>query len=343
MVERLGKGENMPKMTISGLKSAMATYVDDAKQAGEWSATTANLAGLLDKIGKTVRLDGLFNDKLPELEGENLPLGKTIEEYMIDLTLPEAYSNITTEGAKDVVPALPSVEDVAYSYTLGREKIKTTIPYNNLERAFNSTEESASAIANISEKLQNSFDLTRYFTKKQLLGNLATKVFEAMGSGEPYASDASEVYKSIDLPTDATKAEALIQQWKDDVENASFAHEGGLAKALIGATPSLTLFVKKGVMSGVQVNALAGAFQKEELAIPATIKIVEDFGTITGGTSGKEVFAMMVDTRGVKLHNGYNATRTSPNADGDFMNVVRHFEDTGFISKYTYVKIYETK
>lgn len=58
-------------------------------------------------------------------------------------------------------------------------------------------------------------------------------------------------------------------------------------------------------------------------------------------TAGKNVFAMLVDARGIKLHNGYNATRTSTNADGDFENVVRHFEDTGFISKYCYMKVYE--
>ena len=123
------------KMTIAQLQAKAKTYVDAAKQAGAWQGTTDNLFGLIDKIGKTVMIDGQFLDKLPELDGEELPLGKTIEEYFIDLTLPEAYTTIDKEGAKDVVTALPSVEQVAYSYTLGREKIKTTVPYDNFERA----------------------------------------------------------------------------------------------------------------------------------------------------------------------------------------------------------------
>ena len=96
-------------MTIAQLQAKAKTYVDAAKQAGAWQGTTDNLFGLIDKIGKTVMIDGQFLDKLPELDGEELPLGKTIEEYFIDLTLPEAYTTIDKEGAKDVVPALPSV------------------------------------------------------------------------------------------------------------------------------------------------------------------------------------------------------------------------------------------
>ena len=123
----------MAKMTISELQKLTKTYVAAAKQAGAWQSTTNNIYGAVDKIGKMVRLDGGFVDKLPELDGEDLPLGKTVEEFRIDLTLPEAYTNITAEGAKDVVPALPSVEDCAYSYSLGKEKIKTTVPYNDVE------------------------------------------------------------------------------------------------------------------------------------------------------------------------------------------------------------------
>lgn len=324
----------MSKMTSTALKAAMNTYVAKAKQAGAWSESNNNFAGLLDKIGKTITLEGLYNDKLPMLEGDNLPLGKTIEEYFIDLTLPEAFGTITAEGAKDIIPALPSVETVCYNYTLGREKIKTTIPYDNIERAFNSAEGASNALTDISVKLQNSYDLTRYYEKKQLLGNAVSLCLAQKNTN-------ADVYKSIALPVDTDTAESFIVQVKSDAEDASFAHEGGLAKALIGATPSMTLFVKKGVMPTVAVKAIAGSFQREELALPAKVVVVEDFGTVTGGTAGKNVFAMLADDRAIKLHNGYNATRTSDNADGDFVNIVRHFEDTGFISKYAYIKVYE--
>lgn len=324
----------MSKMTIAALQSAMATYVAAAKQAGVWNKTNDNLIGLIDKIGKTVQINGIYADKLPELEGDELPLGKTIEEYFIDLTMPATYSDITTEGAKDDQPALPAVEDVCYNYTLGRQKVKTTVPFDNLERAFNSDEGAAAAITDISAKLQNSVDMTKYQMKKQLLGNVATKALAVKAS-------VPDVYKAMPVPVDTETSEAFITAIKQAAEDASFAHQGGLGNRLIGAAPELKLYVKKGVMPIVEVEALAGAFNSDKLALPASVTVVDDFGTITGGTSGKQVYAILIDPRGVKLHEGYNASRYRENADGDFVNYVRHFEETGFISKSTFVRVFE--
>lgn len=254
-------------MTIAQLQAKAKTYVDAAKQAGAWKGTTDNLYGLIDKIGKQVMIDGQFADKLPELDGEELPLGKTIEEYFIDLTLPEAYTTIDAEGAKDVVPALPSVEQVAYSYTLGREKIKTTVPYDNFERAAITSTDAANMSAKILQRLTNSYEMWKFAAKKQLLGNLIDK------------ANAANQSVVIAAPTDTVTGEAFIKQVKKDVEEASFAHEGGLAGALIGAAPSLTLYVKKGTMPSLEVDTMAGAFNEAKLAIPATVKVVDDFGS----------------------------------------------------------------
>lgn len=315
----------MAKMTAEGIKTLASTYVAAAKQAGSWSGSTNNLYGAIDKIGKMVMLDGSFIDKLPELDGDELPLGKTIEEYFIDLTLPEAYSDITTEGAKDVVPALPTVEACSYNYSLGREKIKTTVLYNNVERAARSVEDSANMITKVLERLGNSYEMFKFAAKKQLIGNAAAKAVTA------------GLVTTIAQPTDTLTSEAFIKQVKADVETASFAHEGGLNGSLIGAAPSLILYVKKGVMPVVEVEALAGAFNAEKLAIPATVKVVDDFG------SNNDVYAVLADPRGIKLHRDYHAIRQSENADGDFINYVDHSEHTGFISKNTFIKVYKAQ
>lgn len=324
----------MAKMTQTALKTAMATYVAAGKQAGVWSDSQDNLIKAIDKIGKTIQINGDYNDKLPELDGDDLPLGKTIEEYFIDLTMPETYTTIAAEGAKDDVPALPDVEDCAYSYTLGRQKVKTTVPFDNLERAFNTSEGAANAITDISFKLQSSVNMTRYQMKKQLLGNAISKALAVKATN-------TDVYKSQAIPTDTASAEDFILAVKEAGEDASFAHQGGLGSRLIGAAPSLKLYVLKGVMPTVAVKAVAGAFQRDELAMPAEIKVVDDFGTVTGQTDSKKVYAVLVDERGLKLHNGYMASRYKENADGDFVNYVRHFEDTAFISKSTFIRVFE--
>ena len=317
----------MAKMTINGLVALAKSYVAAAKQAGTWNATTDNLYTAVDKIGKMIMLDGQFIDKLPELDGDELPLGKTIEEYFIDLTLPEAYTDINTEGAKNEVPALPSVEQCAYNYTLGREKIKTTVPYDNVERAALNQNDAANMIAKILERLGNSYEMFKFQAKKQLLGNAADKAV------------AANLVTTIAVPTDTTTGEAFIKAIKGEVEAASFAHEGGLNGALIGAAPELVLYIKKGVMPSIEVDTMAGAFNEARLAIPARVKVVDDFGTMTN----TDVFALLVDPRGIKLHRGYHAIRTATNADGDFVNYVDHSEHTGFISKNVYIKAFKAQ
>ena len=314
----------MAKMTIEGLETFVKTYVDSTKQAGAWVSSTDNLLKLQDKIGKQIILDGSFQDKLPELSGDELPLGKTVEEWMIDLT---TVSDFDPTGADNDKPAYPTVEDVAYSYTLGRKKIKTSVPYDNVERAALTAEGAASMTGKIMERLQNSESLYEYNLKKQLLANMVDKAV---------AANATEV---VALPDTTENAEKAIIAIKSAVEDASFAHEGDSLTpgALIGASPELVLYVKKGFMPQVEVNAFAGAFNKADLAIPATIKVVDDIPC-----TDTKVWGVLIDPRGVKLHTGYKAMRSHENADGDFCNYVKHLEYTGFISKFTFVRVFKT-
>ena len=312
----------MAKMTIEGLETFVKTYVDQTKQAGAWVSSTDNLLKLQDKIGKQITLDGSFQDKLPELSGDDLPLGKTTEEFLIDLTLPSEFDATGKDNDK---PAYPTVEDVAYCYTLGRKKIKTSVPYDNVERAALTAEGAADMIGKIMERLQNSESLYEYNLKKQLLANMVDKA----------AGNATVVA----LPNTTENAEKAIIAIKSAVEDASFAHEGDslTAGALIGASPELVLYVKKGFMPQVEVNAFAGAFNKADLAIPATIKVVDDIPC-----TDTKVWGVLIDPRGVKLHTGYKAMRSHENADGDFVNYTLHSEFTGFISKYTFVRVFKT-
>ena len=72
------------------------------------------------------------------------------------------------------------------------------------------------------------------------------------------------------------------------------------------------------------------------LALPTEVIVVKDFGSENDG-----VYAMLVDRRGMRLHNTYNATRENLNGDGDFLNVFRHTEDTAYISRNVFVKFYK--
>lgn len=319
----------MSKMTKASLQAFVTAYVAAAKQAGTWTASTNNLYGLLDKIGKQITLEGYVEDKLPEFDGDDLPFGKTIEEYFADFILPENYTDPVDGTSYSATYHKAPTETPTYNYTLGRKKLATSVPYDNVERAALGATESANMITNITDKLYKSETIYKYTQKKQLIANAIAKAAAA--------PNASTLIQTIAVPSDTVTSEAFIKQVKADVEDASFVNEGhNLANCLIGAAPELVLYVKKGVMPTIEVDALAGAFNRGDLAIPAKVKVVDDFGDNNTG-----VYAVLLDPRMIKLHAGYRAVRTDESAEEDFITFVLHSENTGFISKFTYFKAYK--
>lgn len=161
----------MAKMTLDQLQAFVKEYVAEAKQAGKWVSSTDNLYKLVDKIGKQITIDGLFQDKLPEFDGDTLPFGATIEEYFADLILPEAYSDSADPMAKHLI----TTQDPAYSYTLGRKVLKATVPYDNVERAALGGAEASDMLTRITKRMADSEAEWKYNVKRQLIANAIAK------------------------------------------------------------------------------------------------------------------------------------------------------------------------
>ena len=325
----------MAKMTLSALNAFVKTYVDSTKQAGAFATTTNNLAGLVDKIGKMITIDGSFSDLLPMLDGDTLPFGKTIEEYFVDLTMPSVFAKTSagkldynTEGEKTLAPAFPTFEECSYSRKLDRAKLKTSEPYEDFEMGCLDGTQAANLITKIMERLVQSYSLYKLAVKEQGIANLIDK----MGK----AANSANLVTAIAKPTDATTGEAFLKQLKEDAEIAFIQNEGhSLGNNLIGGAPELLLIMKQGIKPSLDVDTLAGAFHSEKLDIPAKVVIVDSFGSNT------DTYAVLLDPRGFKLHTDTDFTLTQLNADGAYMNHVRHLDFTLFLSKYTYVHCYK--
>lgn len=174
------------RVTLKEMEAIVAEYVRAELQAGTFIASKDNLAGLTDKIAKTLTIDGIYTDKLPELDGEELPYGKTIEEWFQDLVAVEVYNDYKTDDVNSAYDALkpyyPSYEDCAYSYTLGRKVIPTTIKYDEYERAVTNGEDLARITNMILKRLYDTYGLFKYDCKKQILANAVKKCDEVMST-----------------------------------------------------------------------------------------------------------------------------------------------------------------
>lgn len=367
------------KLSISELEALIASVVEDTKLSNtSFVETRNNVVGLLDKIGKIVTIDSVFAiDKLARFDGEYLSFGKTIEDWYQDLELPTAYDS---DGAGALTPNDPSYRPVAYSYTIGRKKIKTTIRNDNIERAVHFEEQLVSIVAMQTKRLEDSMAQYRYGVKRQMIAEYIALAASEMGgdnnawstssaysvnalvkSGSPakygivvkalaashgktFAEAVADGYVIVlDLiteiapPTDTSTGEAFIKQIKKDVEIANDISEGfSLNGNTLGVTEDLVLIVKQGVIPELEVDTFAGAFHRDDVAVPAEVVVVKDFGD-----ANADYYAVLMDGRGMRLHNTYNATRENVNGDGDFLNIFRHTEDTGYLCRNTFFKVYK--
>ena len=312
----------MAVMTKSALETAAKTYVDASKQLNTtFTATVDDFTKAIEKIGQITTLYLPQIDKLPELDGNNLPYGQIIEEVMVNDFLPTDYSYVDGDNVKS--SPRPTFDEAVYSYPLADKLFEVGIPYSQFQKVSLDAGSYASFVSSSIATLDSSVNAWNYAAKRQLLGNLATKAKTA-GLSSAVGDPASWTEENT---------EAFIQQVLIDVEEASDMNEGNLAKHTVAAAPSLKLFVSKKVMPSVKVKALAGAIHKEELAIPADIKTILDFGS-----GNDSIVAILVDPRGIKMHDDINEVESI--AANFVVSTKRHLKQTGYISKYGFVKVY---
>lgn len=371
----------MAKLSLEQLKSAVSSYVASNKIAvASFSETRNNIVGLLDKIGKIVQLDTTFYDKLAELDGEVLSMGKTVEEYYQDLILAVDF-NQDEDGSRALKFYSPTYRPVCYSYSLGKKVIAESIPNNNIERAVHNEGQFIDIVSTMTKRLSDSRNAWKYQCKRELLGKVVDKICSAYTDATAYVDATTDIVegtyykqgsgaslvngvcvvskthatgdtwaglvsggyiiplqmkKVIPIPEDATTGENFIIAVKSAVESAKDITEGfSLNGNTIGAEVGLSLYVKQGVMPNLEVKTLAGAFHLDQLGMGVKAKVIKDFGSTTSG-----VYAVLMDTRGARLHTDYEAVRENINGFGDFLNLFHHMEYTGFASRNTFITIF---
>lgn len=312
-------------LTIQTLKNAAAAYVDATKQLqSNFVPTVDDFTKTVCKIGDMKTLYLPHVDKLPELSGDNLPFGETIEEFMVNDFLPSDF--VYTDGAPKKNATRATFAEAVYSYPMKEQLWELGVPRNQFRRVSLGERSFGDLIASTLSTLDSSANAWNYAAKRQLLGNAALE-----------AAKIASLTTAIAKPTDTATGEAFIKAVKECVEVASDMNNGNLAQHTAAAAPSLTLYIMQGVMPSIEVDTMAGAFNEAKLAIPATVKTVLDFGT----ASDSGVYAILVDNRAIKLHDDILTVTSDYEGRMDQDNFYRHQKQTGFISKYGYIHVFK--
>ena len=216
-------------LTIQTLKNAAAAYVDATKQLqSKFVPTVDDFTKTVCKIGEMTTLYLPHVDKLPELSGDNLPFGETIEEFMVNDFLPSDFSY--QDGAPKKNATRATFAEAVYSYPMKEQLWELGVPRNQFRRVSLGERSFGDLIASTLSTLDSSANAWNYAAKRQLLGNAALE-----------AAKIPNLTTAIAKPADTATGEAFIKAVKECVEVASDMNAGNLAQHTAAAAPSLTL------------------------------------------------------------------------------------------------------
>ena len=316
----------MADFTIANLEKAAKDYVAATKQLqGTFTPTVDDFTKTVCKIGEMKTLYLPHVDKLPEMNGDNLPFGETIEEFMVNDFLPETFTY--TDGAPKKNAKRATFAEAVYSYALPEQLWELGVPRSQFQRVSLGQRSFTDLVSSTLMTLDSSANAWNYAAKRRLLGNAAK------------AAVTAGLVSTKAKPDNTADGEQFIKEVKKCVEIASDMNDSNLAKHTAAAAPSLTLYIKQGVIPSLEVDTMAGAFNKAELAIPAKVKTVLDFGEIEGEDAG--VYAILVDDRAIKLHDDILMVTSDYDGRMNQDNFYRHQKQTGFISKYGYIHVFK--
>ena len=369
------------KLSLTELKTAVASYVASSKvSVDSYSITRDNIVGLVDKIAKIFTLDTDYADILAMFDGESFSFAKDIEEWQQDLILPSDYDDDGSDALSPAYPTYrppfysKTLGRKTFKTSIPNDNVERAVhfveQFNSIvamqsKRLFDSEavwryEQKRQILALMIAEAESVYATTKTFTAstkydvgeylrsassgQNIKYGIVVKPIAVADAISSWANAVAGGYiivadliTELATPTDTSSAEAFIKQLRADVEIASDVSEGhSLSGSTLGASGNLVLLVKQGVMPTLEVDAMAGAFHLDKIGIPAEVKVIKDFGNNATG-----VYAMLVDSRSVRLHNSYRAVRENMNGSGDFLNLFLHTENTAHYSRNTFLKVYK--
>lgn len=309
---------------ISNIKTAAQGILNDAvigisQEDFEELTRVDAQTGLIGQLEDRFCLDQNFSDRLGMLDGELKEYGDTIEEYGWDLIVPEATPTITSGQSYGIPYRKVSIEGAYYSQKLPQMTAFASTSAGKYKSSMRNVNDWVNYTSEIVKVMHDSYNQCRYEEKKELLGIAATDF---------------AVEKEAAVPVDESTGTAFIKNIKFAAEEASFARDITIGSGddahtyVLGAAPELVLFIKKGIMPVVEVETLAGAFNKEDLALNVKTVVVDDFG------SDDDHYALLADPRAIKLFVNRNDVGLDVNNGYDYATYSRHFTDTPFIAKF---------
>ena len=342
-----------------------------------FSGLVDNTANAIGKCADQLIYQGVFVDEFPELDGGERPYGSYIEEMGAIPARPYSVSRAGA-GSAEYAPVDIVFTKPAYNYVIDEKEFPVSERVNDFQAVSIDQAKYASFLAARSWSIASGVVLYKNELKRDLIGKLAKAADDVMGTSTAWATStayaqgayvlqSSKVYvcivahtsgtfatdladgywveehlaASVAKPVDSTTGEDFIIAAKNAVSDAMHIETEGnsLNGIMLGRIPedTLTLYILDDEKHNLDVKTIAGAFHEGKLDVNVKVKGVSSLGA----DCPSDVYAILVDTRGMKLCPHVSYTLQTPWARSGWITISRHEQPIPFISRNTFVKIFK--
>lgn len=368
---------DITSITLKELTTMVSAIMPKGNFGAGYTPSFNETTNALNKIGKQWIIPQMYENRLGEFIKERLPLGQTVEELFKKLAGIYDYDR---KGTNNLAPYDPDFMPAVYSYTIPEKLIPITTRVSEYQSACLSEEAYNALVAEIAKSDMDATSVYNYALGRELLGR-AVQLCEDTHSSSVATYAKSKAYSKGDLvksgttfarviadipasntkefsallgsslialefgetvakPTDDVSAENFFIKIKEAEEIATDQSEGhSLNGCTIGSAKGyLKLFLRQGIMPTADVKARAGTLNLQYIDPKTDIVVVKDFGDLD-----ENIYAILVDTRGLALYPSVDYVMSDSNGKGGFYTNWHHLKYTPAISTATYIHYFKAE
>lgn len=295
--------QRIPEATIENLKDVglMLTSDEYEVEFNQWMKALAN------RIGLVLFSDYTLENPLAKYIYGTMAWGDAIEEIAADIVKGAAMDY--GEDGKSGDPFIKMTNPVKAEYHKVDEPLQygTTIELDRIQRAFIEPNGMGKLLALLVNKLYSSANVDTWTLTKTAMADYITDVKNA--SMPLLATQTQEVTD----PTDEATAKAFIKAVKNIVSSMRFPNNlynpQKIHKTL--NNNQITMFIRYDILNTIGVDAMASAFNPDQLNMNIAFEPMDDFGTPTDTLKNTDdVLAVIAEDRWLLITQQFEDMRT---------------------------------
>ena len=317
--------ERVPEATqynMGEVGAALATYTTLANEF---------VGALFNKIGKTIIEAKLFNNKLARFKSGTIANHQDVEEIFIQMAKAEGAYNPAGPnplGRRE----LPDIKTI-YHRENRRDVYTVSIGDIDFIRVFRSEATLDSFISGLFNSIYSGANYDEWLHMKSLMVHYSlTSLFGPMAENDNKIDNAL-AYQTLNFASTDNKelwAKNFVKTVRKAITDMSFVSDQfNLAHVKTWTNPEdLVLFVNKDVVSEVDVEVLAKAFNMGKTDIQTEIVVMDDFDTESIPSIGEAapVYALLADKEFFRVFDTLSHFEPQRNAEGLFTNYFYHVQ-----------------